>query len=190
MKNKSMILAALAIAILATGCKPSNTAYENTTGDTNAMSTAENVKAGVTNAWEKTKEVTTNALAGMKQGTTNAWAHTKSATTNAWTNIRDSLGANEDYTYDMKAEFVAGAQANLNALDQKIQALAGNADASLADQRAALDQKLTDVKNATQDNWNAAKTAFANSYADVKNSVKLDWTGSATNSMTSTSVMN
>jgi hypothetical protein len=190
MKSKSLILAALAGAILATGCKQSNTADENTTGDTNVTSTAENIKNGVTNAWEKTEEVTTNALADVKEGTTNAWANTKYAATNAWTNIKESLGSTEDYTYDKKDAFVTGAQADLNALDQKIQALSGNADASLHDKRAALDQKLTDVKNATQDNWNDAKTAFENSYADVKNSVKQEWTGSVTNSMTSSSMMN
>ena len=190
MKSKSMIFAALASAILATGCKQSNTADENSTGGTNVTSTAENIQAGVTNAWEKTKEVTTNALADVKEGTTNAWANTKYAVTNAWTNIKESLGATEGYTYDKKDEFVTGAQADLNALDQKIQALSGNADASLHDKRTALDQKLTDVKNATQDNWNNAKTAFENSYADVKNSVKQDWNGSVTNSMTSSSIMN
>jgi hypothetical protein len=190
MKSKSLILAALAGAILATGCKPSNTADENTTGDTNVTSTAESLKTIATNAWDETKEVTTNALTDVKAGTTNAWAHTKYAATNAWTNIKESLGATEDYTYDQKAEFVTGAQADLNALDQKIQALSGHADASLPDKRAALDQKLTDVKNATQDNWNDAKTAFEKAYADVKNSVKQDWEGSATNSMTSSSTMN
>src|SRR5665213_3560720 len=163
MKGKSLILAALAGAILATGCKQSNTADENTTGDTNVTSTAENLKTIVTNARDETKEVTTNALTDVKEGTTNAWAHTKYAVTNAWTNIKESLGATEDYTYDKKDEFVTGAQADLNALD---------------------------VKNATQDTWNDAKTAFANSYADVKNSVKQDWDGSVTNSMTSTSIMN
>ena len=190
MKSKSLILAALAGAILATGCKPSNTADENTTGDTNVTSMADNIQAGATNAWEKTKEATTNAMADMQEGTTNAWAHTKYAATNAWTNIKESLGATEDYTYDKKDAFVTGAQADLTALDQKMQALSANADASLHDQRAALDQKLTDVKNATQDNWNDAKTAFENSYNDVKNSVKQDWDGSATNSMTSSSMMN
>ena len=163
-----MILAALASAILVTGCKPSNTTDENTTGDTNVTSTAENIKGGVTNAW-----------ADVKEGTTNAWANTKYAATNAWTSIKESLGATEDYTYGKKDAFVTGAQADLNALDQKIQALAGNADASLHDKRAALDQKLTDVKNATQDNWNEAKTAFENSYNDVKPEVDpKNWTTS------------
>jgi hypothetical protein len=190
MKSKSMILAALAGAILATGCKQSNTAGENTASDTNITSTTENIKEGVSNAWAKTKEVATNALSDVKEGTTNAWANTKYAATNAWTDIKESLGSTEDYTYDKKDEFVTGAQADLNALDQKIQALAGNADASLHDKRAALDQKLTDVKNATQDNWNDAKTAFENSYTAVKNSIKQDWDGSTTNSMTSSSIMN
>ncbi len=175
MKSKLTIFAALASAILVTACNQSNNAGESTTGDTNVTSTAENIKDGVTNAWGKTKEVTTNVLADMKEGTTNAWANAKYAATNAWTNIRESLGATEDYTFDKKDAFVTGAQADLNALDQKIQALSGNADASLHDKRTALDQKLTDVKNATQDNWNEAKAAFANSYTDVKNSVKRVW---------------
>ena len=121
MKNKKMILAALASAILATGCKQSNTADENTTGNTNVTSTAERIKGGLTNAWEKTKEVTTNALADVKEGTSNAWANTKYAVTNAWADIKESLGSTEDYTYDKKDEFVTGAQADLNALDQNKQ---------------------------------------------------------------------
>ena len=173
MKSKSLILAALASAILATGCKQSNTAVENMTGDTNVTSMAENIKAGVT-----------NALTDVKEGTTNAWANAKYAATNAWTNIKESLGATEDYTYDKKDEFVTGAQSDLNALDQKIQALSSSADTGLHDKRAALDQKLTDVKKSTQDTWNDAKTAFENAYAEVKSSVKQDWDGSVTNSMT------
>lgn len=169
-----MMLVALASAVLATGCKQSSTADENTTGGTNLTSTVGNGKEGPTNAWEKTKAFTTNALADVKAGTTNAWANTKDAATNAWSNIKESLGATENYTYDRKDEFVASAQADLNAVDRKISALSGNADTSLHDKRAALDQKLTDVKNATQDNWNDAKTAFINSYAAVKNSVKPD----------------
>lgn len=50
MKSKSMMLAALAGAVLMTGCKQSNTADENTAADTNVTSTAENIKAGATNA--------------------------------------------------------------------------------------------------------------------------------------------
>jgi len=50
MKSKSLVLAALASVILATGCKQSNTAVENTTSDTNVTSTAENIKAGATKA--------------------------------------------------------------------------------------------------------------------------------------------
>ncbi len=185
-----MILVALASAVLVTGCKQSNTPDGSATGDTNVTTTAGSLQAGATNAWEKTKEVTTNVLADVREGATNAWANTKYAVTNTWADFTDSLGTNQDYTYDKKAEFVTGAQADLNALDQKIQALPGNADAILHDKRSALDQKLTVVENATQDNWQDAKTAFENSYADVKNSVKQDWDASVTNSVTSSPTAN
>lgn len=184
MKNKSIMLAALAGAILATGCKQSDTTDQNANGGTNVTSTTDNLKDDATNAWAKTKEITTNTLAGVEEGTTNAWANTKYAITNAWANFTESLGTNQDYPYDKKDAFVTGAQADLNALDQKIQALSSNADASLHDQRAALDQKLADVQNATADNWDKAKTAFENSYAELKHSVKQDWDAAATNSMT------
>jgi peptidoglycan hydrolase CwlO-like protein len=157
MKSKSMILAALASAILVTGCKQSNTAGENTTSDTNVTSTAESIKEGATNAWADVKE---------------------------------SLGSTADYTYDKKDEFVTNAQADLDALDQKIQALAGKTDAILSNKRAEMDQKLTDVKNATQDNWNNAKTAFKYSYDDLKNSIKQNWNGSVTNGTTGGSMTN
>lgn len=180
-----MMLAALAGAILATGCKQSSSTDQNANGGTNVTSTTENLKEDATNAWAKTKEITTNTLADVQEGTTNAWANTKYAVTNAWADLTESLGTNQDYTYDKKAAFVTGAQADLNALDQKIQALTASAEASLHDQRAALDQKLTDVQNATADNWDSAKTAFENSYAEVKYSVKQAWDGPATNSVTS-----
>lgn len=130
--------------------------------DTNPPSTTENIKEGATNAWQKTKD----------------------AATNAWADVKESLGSASDYTYDKKDEFVTKAQADLDALDAKINDLSNKADTSLHDKRAALDQKLTDVKNATQDNWNDTKTAFLTSYHDVKNTVKQDWngmTGSTTN---------
>jgi peptidoglycan hydrolase CwlO-like protein len=168
MKSKSMILAALASAILVTGCKQSNTAGENTTSDTNVTSTAESIK----------------------EGATNAWANTKYAATNAWADVKESLGSTADYTYDKKDEFVTNAQADLDALDQKIQALAGKTDAILSNKRAEMDQKLTDVKNATQDNWNNAKTAFKYSYDDLKNSIKQNWNGSVTNGTTGGSMTN
>ncbi len=185
MNNKSIILAALAGTLMATGCKQTNSADDNTSDGTNGTSTTENLKSGATNAWAETKEITTNALEGMREGTTNAWANTKYVATNTWANITESLGAAQDYTYDKKAAFVTGAQTDLNALDQKIQGLPNNTDASLHDKRVALDGKLTDVENATADNWDAAKTAFENSYADVKDAVKQDWDGSMTNSVTS-----
>jgi len=175
MKNKSMILAAVAGAILATGCKPANDSNGSPVNDTNVPSTTESITEGVTNAWQKTKEATTNA-----------WANTKQATAEAWSDVKESLGSAADYSYDKKDEFVTKAQADLDALDQKIQTMSDKTDAGLHDKRAALDQKLTDVKNATQDNWNATKTAFKDSYNDVKNSLKQYWnksvnSGSVTN---------
>jgi predicted nucleic acid-binding Zn-ribbon protein len=177
MKNKSLILTALTIAALATGCKPSNPADENTaTSDTNSLSTTNSPSA--TNAWQQTKEATTNAWSDIKQGTTNAWA-----------DVKDSLESTKDYTYDKKDAFVASASADLTTLDQKIQALsdkAANASDSvkadaqaklqdLRNQRAILDQKLDAVKNSTEANWDSVKADFQNSYASVKSSLKQAW---------------
>ena len=172
MKNAPLILAALAIAtLLPVGCKPSNSGAESpTTGDTHSMS--------VSNAWEKTKEVTTNALAGMKEGTTNAWA-----------NVKDSMQSAADYTYDKKDAFVAAAGEELNALDQKTKELSDKAASAsdsikadaqiklqeLRDKRAALDKKLDAVKNATEANWNEVKAGFQTAYDDTKDSLKQAW---------------
>jgi hypothetical protein len=160
MKNKPLILAALTIAALVTGCKPSTSADESpSAGDTNSLST--------TNVWQKTKETTTNA----------------------WADIKDSLSTTKDYTYDRKDAFIASANADLDALDQKIKELSDKAatagdsvkaDAQtklqdLRDKRTVLDQKLNTVKNATEADWNDAKTAFQNSYNDAKNSLKQAW---------------
>jgi hypothetical protein len=182
MKSKPLILAAFVIATLATGCKPSNPADENPpAGDTNSLSVTqqlENAKEVVTNAWQKTKDATTNA-----------WANTKEATSNAWVDIQDSFQKTKDYTYDKKDAFVAGASADLDALDQKINELSDKAatasdsvkaDAQvklqeLRDKRAVLDQKLDAVKNATEADWNDTKTAFQNSYDDVESSLKQAW---------------
>jgi len=182
MKSKPLILAALAIATLATGCKQSNPADENPApGDTNSLSVTQqlqNVKEVATNAWQKAKDTTTNAWSNVKEGTTNAWA-----------DIKDSMQSTKDYTYDKKDAFVAGASADLDALDQKIKELSDKAatasdsikaDAQtklqdLHDKRADLDKKLDAVKNATEADWNDAKTAFQNSYDDVKNSLKQAW---------------
>jgi hypothetical protein len=171
MKNKPLILAAFLIATLATGCKQSNPADENpTASDTNSLS--------VTQQLENAGEVATNV-----------WQKTKDTTTNAWADIKDSMQTTKDYTYDKKDAFVAGASADLDALDQKIKELSDKAatasdsvkaDAQvklqeLRDKRAVLDQKLDAVKNATEADWNDTKTAFQNSYDDVKSSLKQAW---------------
>jgi hypothetical protein len=169
MKNKSFVLAALAAATIATGCSKSST--DNSLNDsTNEPSTADTMKTDATNAWEKTKEVATNA-----------WDSTKTATAGAWEDMKDSLGATNNYAYDQKDQFVAKAKADLSDLDNKIQSMGSNADASLQQKRAALDQKLTDVENATQDNWNDTKAAFASAYYDVKHSLRQLWNSSNTN---------
>jgi len=182
MKNKPLILAALAIASLATGCKQSNPAVENpAAGDTNSLS--------VTQQLQNAKEVVTNAWQNVKDTTTNAWSNVKEGTTNAWADIQDSLQATKDYTYDKKDAYVASASADMAVLDQKIKELSdkittasdsvkGGAQTKLQelrDKRVALDQKLDAVKNSTETNWNDAKTAFKNSYDDVKNSLKQAW---------------
>ena len=182
MKSKPLILAAFVIATLATGCKQSNSADENPpASDTNSLS--------VTQQLENAKEIATNAWQNVKDTTTNAWSNLKEGTTNAWADIKDSMQATKDYTYDQKDAFVAGANADLDALDQKIKALSDKAatasdsvkaDAQvklqeLRDKRAVLNQKLDAVKNATEADWNDTKTAFQNSYDDVKNSLKQAW---------------
>jgi hypothetical protein len=182
MKNKLLILAALAVAISVMGCKQSNPTDENPgTTDTNSLSVTqqlENAKEAATNAWQKTKEATTNAWASMKEGTTNAWTDTK-----------ESLQSAADYTYDKKDAFVAAASADLDALDQKMKELsdkAANASDSvkneaqtklqdLRDKRTVLGKKLDDVKNASQADWNELKTGFQTSYDDTKNSLKQAW---------------
>jgi len=182
MKSKPLILAAFVIATLATGCKQSNPADENSTAnDTNSMS--------VTQPLEHTKEVATNAWQNVKDTTTNAWSNLKKGTTNAWAGIKDSMQTTKDYTYDKKEAFVASASADLDALDQKIKELSDKAATAgdsvkaaaqvklqgLRDKRAVLNPKLDAVKNATEADWNDAKTAFQDSYADVKNSLKQTW---------------
>lgn len=177
MKNKPLILGALTVAILVSaGCQKTETSDATTPGDNNSMS--EQVKDVATNAWQKTKEVTTNVLANVKEGTTNAWA-----------NLKESLQSAMGYSYDKKDEFVAGASADVAALDQKIKELSdkaagasdsvkASAQAELQDlnaKRAALGKKLDDVKNATEANWNDAKAGFKSSYDDAKASLKQAW---------------
>lgn len=178
MKNKALLLGTFAAVILVSaGCKKNDMSDEYApTGDTNSISG--NAKEAVTNAWQKTKEVTTNVVAGVKEGTTDAWA-----------NIKESLQSATDYTYDKKDDFVAGASADVAALDQQIKELSdkaasasdsvkASAQAKLQDlnaKRAALGRKLDDVKNATEASWNDAKAGFKSSYNDVKESLKQTW---------------
>jgi hypothetical protein len=171
MKNKPLILAALAITALAAGCKQSNSVDQS-------PATATNSTSAITNAWQQTKEAATNA-----------WANTKEATTNAWADLKDSMQTSKDYTYDKKDAFVAGARADLDALDQKIKELSAKADTTgdsvkadaqiklqeLRAKRADLDVKLDAVKNATAADWDDTKVAFQNSYDDAKNSLKQAW---------------
>jgi chromosome segregation ATPase len=99
------------------------------------------------------------------------------------------MQATKDYAYDNKDAFVAGASADLNTLDQKINELADKsatasdsvkADAEtriqeLRDERNALGKKLDSVKSATEADWNDSKTGFQKSYGNVKDSLKQDW---------------
>jgi hypothetical protein len=181
MKNKDtrLVLTALAVATVLTGCKPSNPSDENPGVDTNAPAT---------NGWQKVQETATNAWSDVKEGTSNAWANTKEATTNAWADAKDSWQTN-DYAYDKKDAFVADAKADLDALDQKIKdwsdKVANSTDSvkadaqaklqELRDKRSGLDQKLDDIKNASEANWNDTKTTFENAYDDTKNSLKQAW---------------
>jgi hypothetical protein len=181
MKNKPLILAALAITMLVpAGCKQSNPAEESPAAGHNNSVTQQlqNAKEAVSNAWEKTKETTTNALASAKEGTTNAWAGAK-----------ESMQSAVDYTYGKKDAFVANANTELSELDQKMKELSDKAatasdsvkaDAQtklqeLRDKRAALDKKFDDVKNATEANWNDVKAGFQNAYDNTKESLKQAW---------------
>jgi hypothetical protein len=182
MKNKPLILAALAIVTLMAGCKQSNPTDENpAASDTNSLSATQqgqNATGAATNAWQEAKAATTNAWENVKEGTTNAWA-----------DFKDSLQTTRDYTYDKKDAFVAGARADLDALDRKIKELSDkaantsgsvkvDAQTKLQDLRAkrvVLDNKLDAVKNATEADWDDVKTDFQNSYDDVKKSLKQTW---------------
>ena len=118
-----------------------------------------------------------------------ALTNTVNATTQAWADVKASFQSAMGYTYDKKEEFVAKANDDLAAMDQKIQNLSDKAasasDAAKANlqsdmqdlkaKRATLDQKLTDVKNSTADNWDSAKSAFENGYDDVKTALKNAW---------------
>jgi len=181
MKSKPFICALAVLATLAAGCKQSTSATKADAADSNPPGT----------------NTTSSVLSGAQQGITNAWTKTKEATAQGWEDVKDSIGATGDYTYDRKNEFVTQAQADLKTLDLKIQALTTRAAAAsdpvktdaqarlqnLHDERTALDKKLDDVKSATPDNWNDVKTAFVNSYSEAKNTLKQtgQWLNSKTN---------
>ncbi len=179
MKRKPLFSTALVLATLVTGCDKSNTADQtSSTGDTNSPSVTQNVKDAATNTWEDVKDTSTNAWSNVKEGATNAWA-----------GFKDSMQATKDYAYDNKDAFVAGASADLNTLDQKINEMADKsatasdsvkADAEtriqeLRDERNSLGKKLDGVKNATEADWNDSKAGFQKSYGNVKDSLKQDW---------------
>jgi hypothetical protein len=182
MKSKQWILANLITATLATGCTQSKQSEESLpASDTNSLSVTqqlENAKEIATNAWQKTKEVTTNVMANVEE-----------ATTNAWTDFKESLQPSTDYTYDRKDAFVAGASADVDAVDQKMKELSDkianegdsvktNLQAKIKDldaRRVDLGKKLDDVKNSTEANWNDVKTGFKSTYDDLTESIKQAW---------------
>ena len=171
MRKTQLFTIVLAIGTLGVGCKKSNSTAENLpVSDTNSSSmavTMENAKEVATNGWQKTKEVTTNA----------------------WENAKESIQSAMGYGYDQKDAFVASANADLDAIDQKIKKLSDKAatasdsvkaDAqakiqALRDQRAGLSQKLDAVKNATAADWDTVKADFKNAYDQVKTSCQDAW---------------
>lgn len=181
MKKKMLLLLLLANAALTANCQSS--ASSNETGATNAASPS------VKQQWQSVKSDFTNTWQDVKQTSTQAWAAVKTSSTQAWTSAKNSMQSAMGYTYDKKDEFVASAQSDLAALDQKIKKFSDKAatttgstkaDAQaqlqkLRSKRAVLDRKLDDVKNASEADWNGAKTAFKNSYDDTKNSLKQAW---------------
>ncbi len=172
MKNGALILLALAVATLVTGCN------QSTSANNPPPARGPNSSMSLTNAWQQTNTTATNA-----------WANTKEAAREAWVDIKEKLSLTQDYTYDKKDEYVAKARADLDALDQKIGELSDRAaqatesakeDAQVKlqdvhNKRAALDDKLNNVKNSTEADWNDAKTAFNNSYNEVQNTIKQTW---------------
>jgi len=214
MKNQNVLIAVLAIAAVAAGCnknEPSSeysaetnsvetNAYGFQTNEMGSTQQMENAAEGATNAWQNTSNASVSAWGGVKEGTSNAWEKTKNATTNAWGGVKNTFESNgstndfgtndySNYTYAQKDAFVAQAQSDLSAMDQKITELsdkAANASESvkadaqtkiqdLRDKRADLDQKLASVKNASEDQWDDAKAGFQQSYDDVKNSLQQAW---------------
>ena len=191
MKNRLYILSLAALMITLAGCnKSSNIATEDTnTPSPQTNTTLQSVTASATNAWARTKEMSSDTWQNVRQGSTNAWQNVRDGSIVAWQNAKASFSDAMGESYDKKNDFVAKAQSDLDALDQKIQqftnqaaAVAGNAktDAQakvqeLRDKRGSLNQKLTDVKNSTADTWDKTKTAFNNAYDDVKSSLTHAW---------------
>jgi len=140
---------------------------------------------GATNSFAQIKTVT-NSLPAQSSS---SWQNVKTNAAQSWYDIKQTLGASADYTFEKKDEFVAKAKTDLNALDAKIRELKKkNSSASgegksatqkdldkLKQQRAVLAQKLKDARAATAENWDKAKAGFTNGYAQVKESVKDAW---------------
>ena len=171
MKNKPLTYAAFAITLLATGCKQSNQADEYSTPNvTNSLSASQQMQ-------------------NVKETASDAWQKVKNTTTNVWADVKESMRPAANYTYEKKDDFVAGAKADLNALDQKIKEFSDKAasaddsvknaaEAKLQDlqgKRMELDKKLDDAKNATQANWDEMKVGFQASYNNMKASIKQAW---------------
>lgn len=191
MKNRVYILSLAALMTVLAGCGKSTSAA---TEDTNTPApqtntTLQSVTASATNAWARSREVSSNTWQNVRQSSTSVWQNVKDSSIVAWQNAKASFSSAMDDTYDKKDDFVAKAQSDLDALDQKIQqftnqaaTVAGNAKADaqakvqeLRDKRGTLNQKLTDVKNATSDTWDKTKTAFNDAYDDVKSSLARAW---------------
>lgn len=97
--------------------------------------------------------------------------------------------AEYNYAYDKREVYLTNASADLTALDQKINELAGKAAAAgeavktnaqpklqeLRNQRAALNQKLDALKKASEANWNDTKSDYMKSYNEAKNSCQQAW---------------
>jgi len=210
------MLATAAMAVLVAGCNQSNTSGPNGAASTEATNTVAptpgtgtsygggtNLTAPVPNSdpaasaetdtTTTVRNKTTTTMDNLKEDAANLWEKSKNATTNAametWTDIQDTLSSTENYSYDKKAEYVTRAQADLAALDQKIDGLTNrlvNASDNVKtgaqpqidnvrSQRSDLDKKLDDVRNATPSDWDEAKKAFKDSYDQAKASVKQAW---------------
>jgi hypothetical protein len=175
------IASAGAICFLVAGCKQSNP--EPVAGAKTNDLTAP------TTSWQNVKESGSNAVENVKQAGEQTWNNVKEGSTQAWANAKESFASASDYTYDKKDEFVAKAQADLDAVDQKMKELADeatNATASAKDEaqtkidelkvkQSELNQKLDNVKNATADQWDNVKTNFTDAYDNTTNALAQAW---------------